>query len=732
MIFTLYTSNSCGVATNCSYPNEVVIKNLNSLKDATINDYVVAKYKQNYRSIDNFIASNCIAFDCDNDFSDNPKDWISTKEIQEIFKNIKFAVHYSRNHNKEKNGKAPRPKFHIFFPIKKITNLKKYKNLKSKINELFPIFDDNAIDSARFFFGTPNSEVQIFEGELTIDTFIASFDEKNKIKEGSRNTAMSHFAGKIIKRFGDSDIAYEKFIEHSLKCSPPLEDEELNTIWRSAQKFFKNKISKNKDYVLAEDYEKEKLYVPEDFTDIGQAKVLAKLYKDSLVYTDATDYMVYVGTHWKESKQLAIGTYEKFLDLQLEDATNKLNKIKDSLGVSDEVLNSGGRKLEKILSKDAVAVYTNALNYYKFVLKRRDMKFISNVLQAAKPMFLREIKEFDKDEFALNTPVGTIDLVSGKIKEHSSNDLITKITEVSPNANNKNLWLKAVDDFFCGDKELIEYVKQTVGLAAIGSIKQEAMIIAYGEGANGKSTFWNSIARVLGDYSGVLSSDVLTTGCKRNIKPEKAELKGKRLIIAAELEEGTRLSTSMVKQITSTDEVSAEKKYKDPFKYTPTHTLVLYTNHLPKVGATDNGTWRRLIVIPFNAKLKTDIKNYADFLFKKCGGAILQWIIEGAMEVIKNEFKLKQPQAVIDSISKYREDNDWFNKFVDECCEVDPSKSQKSGEFYQEYRNFCLRTGEFIRGTTDFYNTLENSGYTRKKTKNGILVIGISLKQEFI
>lgn len=164
----------------------------------------------------------------------------------------------------------------------------------------------------------------------------------------------------------------------------------------------------------------------------------------------------------------------------------------------------------------------------------------------------------------------------------------------------------------------------------------EALIISYGEGRNGKSTFWNTIARVLGSYSGSISADALTVGCKRNVKPEMAELKGKRLVIAAELEEGMRLNTSVVKQLCSTDEVSAEKKYRDPFRYTPTHTLVLYTNHLPRVGANDEGTWRRLIVIPFNAKIEgnSDIKNYADYLAEKAGGAALTWIIEGAKRLL--------------------------------------------------------------------------------------------------
>ena len=141
-----------------------------------------------------------------------------------------------------------------------------------------------------------------------------------------------------------------------------------------------------------------------------------------------------------------------------------------------------------------------------------------------------------------------------------------------------------------GDRELIDYVQEIVGLAAIGKVYIEALIIAYGEGRNGKSTFWNTISRVLGTYSGNMSADTLTVDCKRNVKPELAEAKGKRLIIAAELEEGMRLNTSNVKQLCSTDEIYAEKKYKDPFSYVPSHTLVLYTNHLPKVGAMDAGT----------------------------------------------------------------------------------------------------------------------------------------------
>ena len=125
-------------------------------------------------------------------------------------------------------------------------------------------------------------------------------------------------------------------------------------------------------------------------------------------------------------------------------------------------------------------------------------------------------------------------------------------------------WIDAVNVFFCKDKDLIEYVQRIVGLAAIGKVYVEALIIAYGEGRNGKSTFWNAISRVLGSYSGNISADILTVGCRRNVKPELAEAKGKRLLIASELEEGMRLNTSNIKQLCSTDEIYAEKNIRRP------------------------------------------------------------------------------------------------------------------------------------------------------------------------
>ena len=313
-------------------------------------------------------------------------------------------------------------------------------------------------------------------------------------------------------------------------------------------------------------------------------------------------------------------------------------------------------------------------------------------------MLLIDSSQLDNHPHLLNTPEGTINLTdpNAAIKPHDPGLLLTKITTTSPNTAGAEIWCEALDVFFQNDAELIDYVQQIVGLAAFGYVRVEALVIAYGDGRNGKSTFWNTLARVLGSYAGNLSADVLTAGMRRNVKPELAEAKGKRLLIAAELEEGVRLSASNVKHLASTDEIYAEKKYKAPFAFTPSHTLVLYTNHLPKVRAMDAGIWRRLIVILFEEKIKgdTDIKNYAEYLYEQVGGAILAWITEGARKIHHANYKLSPPAKVLNAQLDYKDTNDWLSRFLEECCHTGPSLTQPAGVFYEEYRAWCARTGE--------------------------------------
>lgn len=745
--FTVYSADCVGNSGNCLYPNKNVVTDKESFIAATKMDHVTAKYKGNYRSKDNFESSDCIPLDCDNDHSENPEDWLTPFDIALSIPGVVFAASYSRHHNLPKGDKSARPRFHVFFPIPKVTDGEEYAAMKRKIADAFPYYDTNALDSARFLYGNDSDEVEFYEGDKTILDYLeeddfADFDASlEQVPEGQRNSTMSHIAGKIIKRYGNTEDAYQIFLKKAERCNPPLPESELKVIWRSASKFGK-KVSNQEGYIPPEQYNSDCRLKPEDFSDVGQATVLATEYKDILRYSPSTDYMVYNGSFWEESKPKSQGVSQDLTERQLAEAETEMKKAMDELvknGGMEILVSVGSKKAVQMFNKQqahAYEMYEDAVAYKKYAIKRRDTKNIAATLKEARPMLEVEQRNLDADEFMLNTPTLTYDLRQGTKfpMEHRPEHFITKQTTVDPSSDGADIWTAALDTFFLKDTDLIDYVQRMVGLSAIGKVYVEALIIAYGEGRNGKSTFWNVIARVLGTYSGNISADMLTVGCRRNVKPELAEAKGKRMLIAAELEEGMRLNTANVKQLCSTDEIYAEKKYKDPFSYTPTHTLVLYTNHLPKVGAIDKGTWRRLIVIPFDAKIEgsADIKNYADYLFEKAGGAILTWVIEGARKVIADNYKIDPPQKVRDAIEHYKESNDWLSYFLSERCELDPAYVTKSSEVYNEYRIFCTQVGEFTRSTTDFYTALETVGFERYRDRKGRYIKGLRLKTDFM
>lgn len=751
MQITMFTADCTGQAANCSYPNRRVVSTPEKMREAVRFDHVCAEYKGNYRSIGNFARSDVVVMDIDNDHTEEPAEWITLEKLDELLPDISYVIAFSRNHMKVKDGKAARPKFHVYFQITETTDAGWYAALKRGIKKRFDFFDGNALDAARFIFGADAGEVVWHEGWMTIDEEVEPDYEEPKnedagsgtgpILEGSRNNTMSRFAGRVLKKYGVTDRAREAFELHARRCDPPLPENELNTIWNSAVKFYKNTVCTQPGYVEPDEYNAEfDSLKPEDFSDMGEAKALIKEYRDELLYTDATQFLSYDGMCWRENRQKAVGAVEEFLDMQLVESRDQFETaVAHMLAVDpslDEItVRKGGRALEKLITPqnaEAFGELQAARSYYGFVMKYRNYKHIADTQNTAKPMVATDINLFDAQENYLNTPGGTYDLAKGVngMMPHRATDLLTKITNCAPGEDGKQLWEDALQLFFCGDQELIEYVQMTVGMAAVGKVYVEALIIAYGEGRNGKSTFWNTISRVLGTYSGAMSADSLTANCRRNVKPEIAELKGKRLIIAAELEEGTRLSTSILKQLCSTDQIRGEKKFKDPFDFTPSHTAVLYTNHLPKVSASDDGTWRRLIVIPFHAKIEgsSDIKNYADYLYNNAGSAVMSWIIEGARKVIEREFKINPPKVVANAIAEYRGMNDWLTHFLEDCCVTGDGLEQKSGDLYQEYRAYCLRTGEYARNNADFIAEIEKRGFMRKKKKSGMWVQGLQLK----
>lgn len=257
---TLTPSNYYQDAKKSKYQNPVIIESLEDFKKVILKDYACAVYKDNHRSIDDFLYADAIVFDIDNDHSENPDDWITPDKVSSFYDDVPIYIQYSRNHMKIKNGKPARPKFHIIMPIDKVTDAKEYRAMKEKVYSIFPFVDGQALDSARLLFGTAEPNVDYIDGIRTLTDFLKEYDDETKfaqlgetIPEGSRNKTMYSIALKLLTRYGLCNESLDKYREASTKCSPPLENDELNNIWKSALKYYKV-IKSQKDYIPPEQF----------------------------------------------------------------------------------------------------------------------------------------------------------------------------------------------------------------------------------------------------------------------------------------------------------------------------------------------------------------------------------------------------------------------------------------------------------------------------------------------
>ncbi|MCC8075636.1 MAG: phage/plasmid primase, P4 family [Clostridiales bacterium] len=467
---------------------------------------------------------------------------------------------------------------------------------------------------------------------------------------------------------------------------------------------------------------------PPDLSDAGNAEVFVAHYRGRLIYVDALGWLWWNGQRWERSDHKALTWAIELSERMLKDAGRRNREALAAQADAQAQWNESGDDGDKARFEDAKAEAKKAAAYLKHAKNLRGAARLKNMLELARPALVLPADELDANPFDLNTPAGIINLTDGRLRPHEREAHCSQITEASPGNQEAELW----QDFLCtvtqGDVNVARFLQAVAGMALIGAVYQEGIVIAYGGGRNGKSTFFNALGRVLGDYSGSIDIQVLTTE-RQNRGASLASLRGKRLVVTGELEEHQRLSVATLKKIASTDTLVIEEKYHQPETVKQSHTLVLFTNHLPRVGSTDNGTWRRLLVAPFPAVIPPGkgIQNYADVLAEQAGGAILAWAIEGAVRFVRNGFRLDIPDAVAEATEAYREREDWLNNFLTERCIRDPRGRAPAGQLYQDYRTWAASRGEHIRRQNEFDAALEAQGFQKIRPKNRKTWVGLKI-----
>ena len=175
----LYASRTYQQPHNAYYPHPVEVATAEDLRAAVAWDHVAAEYQDGHRGTDQFIAADCIMMDVDNAPGKGqpdipPEEWRDLDAIRADLPGVSFYAATSRNHMKVKDGRPPRPKYHLYFEIPRTTSAEEYRQIKLQITARLPYFDTNATDAARVFMGNKAAEVQYFPGQRLITDWISA------------------------------------------------------------------------------------------------------------------------------------------------------------------------------------------------------------------------------------------------------------------------------------------------------------------------------------------------------------------------------------------------------------------------------------------------------------------------------------------------------------------------------------------------------------------------------
>lgn len=447
--------------------------------------------------------------------------------------------------------------------------------------------------------------------------------------------------------------------------------------------------------------------------DIGNGERLVALYGDRLLYVGALGgWHVYDGKRWALDPE----------GLAARDLAQRTARgiVREAAEAADS---GAGEEEVKALASFAAKCSASAR--------------LSNMLTEAQPHVSARPDALDADPWLFNVENGTLDLRTGELRAHDPADMLTRLAPVSydPRAQAPT-WRAFLDRIFAGDQDLIAFVQRLAGYALTGSTREQVLPILHGPGANGKTTFLNALTRVMGDrgkggYSthtpaGTLLASRFDAGTGPT--PELAALHGARLVTAAESDASRRLAEGLVKEITGGDPVTCRVPFaRTMLTFYPTFTLMLATNHRPRIVGTDYAIWRRVRLVPFDVTIPEEERDpeLSERLAAEAPG-ILTWALEGCREW--QAHGLGVPEAVTTATEAYRAEQDVFAAFLDECAVQTRTATVMAGELYATYVRWCEGSGERAENARRFGAAMAERGIERRKATAGRwLYLGVGL-----
>jgi len=333
----------------------------------------------------------------------------------------------------------------------------------------------------------------------------------------------------------------------------------------------------------------------------------------------------------------------------------------------------------------------------------------------------------DSDGMLFNVPNGTVDLRDGLIGQHQAKHYITRIAaaefslHVDLNPEN-SLWMRVLHQIL-GGEEMVRYMGRVFGYALTGGQQEEELYIAIGDGRNGKSTVFEPMLAAAGEYGVRFPSSLLVRrpgGGNYGDHYAMADFAGKRIALGTEIAPNGELLPDRVKDFADGPGRTVARQIRQAHtSFERTATVFLYGNHDPIVRTTDEGTWRRIVKIPFTHKFEGEgrDKGLKDELIRNHLPDVLAWAVRGCLEW--QQHGLCPPEEVLKATAEYRASQDHVGLFLNDCTVSEDGGVGSVAGLYGRYSDWTKAEGSQKLGKREFGAEMRQKGFEQVRTTVG-------------
>lgn len=278
----------------------------------------------------------------------------------------------------------------------------------------------------------------------------------------------------------------------------------------------------------------------------------------------------------------------------------------------------------------------------------------------------------------------------------------------------------------CQDKEVRELLEECVGYCFYRSNELSRAFILTGDKSNGKSTFLDIVAAILGEDN-ISTLDIKELGDRFSTSMMFGKLANIADDIGDDFLQGTQVS--IFKKVVTGNRIKAERKGQDPFEFAPYVKILASANEIPRMKDKTGAVLRRLVIIPFNARFSkylpdgTEDKTYDPKIKSKLMKPdALEYMVALGVKGLKRAIKAKDftiPALVKAQLDEYEESNNPITTFLKEV-ELSELENESTSDVYRRYNLFCTENNLQAMSAMAFTKQVcKRCGFTAKKKRIG-------------